>query len=222
MIKSVIFDWNGTLLADTQPVVIACNKICEKYAKQPLTVSRYREIMDVPVTSFYLAHGFTQDELNKCGHDFQATFLKYYEPLADKARLRKGVRHTLNWLLNRGIDIVLVSNHVQKLIEKQLVRLGIDHFFSHVYGNNKETIILTSRTKAGKMISYIERKQYRKDEVINVGDAPEEIHMAHEAGVMSVAITEGYYTTKRLQAEKPDYIITNMMQLINIILRINR
>ena len=221
MIRSVIFDWNGTLLADTMPAVTAFNKICKKYGKAPITLQRYRHVMDIPVRQVYLQNGFTEEELKNFGSDFQATFLEHYEPLADKARLRRGARHTLNWLVNHGFDVVLISNHVQELIEKQLARLNIDHFFSHVYGNHEATKILTSRTKGDKMIEYIKRKKLSKDEVINVGDAPEEIHMARAAGVMSVAITDGFYAAKRLRAEKPDYMITNMMQLVNIVQRIN-
>lgn len=220
MIRSVIFDWNGTLLADTRPAVFAFNKICEKYNKPQITLRKYREFMEIPVRNLYLQHGFTEEQMSRFGKDFQAMFIEQYEPLADKARLRKGARHTLNRLLNKGIDIVLISNHVQGLIEKQLTRLGIDQFFSHVYGNEQATKILTGRTKGDKMMTYIKRKGYSKAEVINVGDAPEEIHMARAAGVMSVAITDGFYTRKRLEAEKPDYLITNMMQLINIIERI--
>ena len=222
MIKCVVFDWNGTLLADTTQAVVAFNEICKKFNKPTIDVKRYRNTMDIPVRELYLQNGFTNQEVDKHGQEIQGLFIKHYSPLENKARLRKGVRHTLNWLLNEGIDIVLISNHLQDRVELQLVRLKIDNFFSHVYCNSKNTKVLKGRFKGNQMIEYLKRRGYKKDEVINVGDAPEEIHMAHDAEVMSVAITDGFYSLKRIKKEKPDYIITNMEQVINIVKRANR
>jgi phosphoglycolate phosphatase-like HAD superfamily hydrolase len=222
MIKCVVFDWNGTLLADTKQAVDAFNKICKDFNKRPISIKKYRDTMDIPVIELYLKNGFTEKEIRTNGKKIQALFLKYYSPKEDKARLRKGVRHTLNWLLNKGIDIVLISNHNQDRVERQLSRLKIDTFFSHVFCNTNNIKVLNRRFKGDKMIEYVKRQGYKKNEVINVGDAPEEVHMARDAEVMSVAISEGFYSTKRIKLEKPDYIITHMEQLINIVNRTNK
>ena len=98
MIKSVIFDWNDTLLADTKQAVQAFNEICKEFGKSSISVNKYRDTMDIPVRELYLQNGFSDEEIDKHGQKIQAVFIKHYSPLEDKARLRKGVRHTLNWL----------------------------------------------------------------------------------------------------------------------------
>ncbi|MBU6389618.1 HAD hydrolase-like protein [Patescibacteria group bacterium] len=59
-------------------------------------------------------------------------------------------------------------------------------------------------------------------EVLIVGDSMEEIEIAHSTGSVSVAITNGYYSTRRLKAVNPDYLIDNLIQLEDIIDTINR
>jgi phosphoglycolate phosphatase len=62
------------------------------------------------------------------------------------------------------------------------------------------------------------RKQgCKKDEVIIIGDSPEEIEVGKAAGIKTVAITGGYYSTARLKASKPDFLISNLKELIGIV-----
>ena len=222
MIKSVIFDWNGTLLADTNQSVETFNIICKQFGKTPITKSRFKNSVDIPVRNFYLENGFSAEELEKNGNEYQSIFHENYERLAKTARLRRGARHTLDWLLTAGVDMVLISNHTQSGVEEQVTRLGIDRFFSHIYANEKGNQVLIGRNKFHKMTSYLDRHTFKKNEVINVGDAPEEVHMAKEAGIISVAITDGFYATHRLRKEKPNYIITNFLKLIDIVKELNK
>ena len=46
-----------------------------------------------------------------------------------------------------------------------------------------------------------------------IGDSVEEIHIAREQGLISVAITGGCVSEKRLRAEKPDYVIHALTEL---------
>ena len=51
-----------------------------------------------------------------------------------------------------------------------------------------------------------------------VGDSVEEIHIARDQGLISVAITGGCVSERRLRAEDPDYVIHTLHELKPIML----
>ncbi len=222
MIRVVYFDWNGTLLADTQTVVDVVNKVTQKHKKGRLTKRRYQEIFNIPASELYKKMGFSEEEIKSHMKDIQQNFHKHYEPVASRTRLRTGARNVLNWLMNEGIDMVLASNHTRSGIDSQLDRLKLDQFFSFSSTNPDGNTASVKRTKGEKIKKHMLRHRYKPHEAIIVGDTPEEIHIGKEIGMYTVAITEGFSTKKRLKAEKPDKIITNLLQLIEIVKKLNK
>ena len=50
-IKLVAFDWNGTILADTQ-AVLACDRFAlQQIGEKPITLKQLQENFDIPVTN---------------------------------------------------------------------------------------------------------------------------------------------------------------------------
>ena len=60
MIKLVAFDWNGTLLADTKPVVDADNVVLKKLGLKPITVSQFRNAFTIPLIEYYANLGIDE------------------------------------------------------------------------------------------------------------------------------------------------------------------
>ncbi|MBS3050704.1 MAG: hypothetical protein J4400_00960 [Candidatus Aenigmarchaeota archaeon] len=54
MIRLVAWDWNGTLLADTQACMDAGNHVIRAYGGVPLPRGRYAAEFDFPSVEFYL------------------------------------------------------------------------------------------------------------------------------------------------------------------------
>jgi len=60
-------------------------------------------------------------------------------------------------------------------------------------------------------------KKHKKDDIIIVGDSLEEIEIGKNLGIKTVAITNGYVSTARLKAAKPDFLINTLTELIDIV-----
>ncbi len=210
------------MLADTEASLAADNHVLEVFGGKPVSLKTYRETIIIPSLTFYTMHGVSEKELAGNPEKWGKVFHEFYEERAAKCRSRKGAKKLLQWLNSKNIGPVILSNHTMEGIELQLKRLGIERFFLQVLANPAKTASLVERNKQKKLANYIETNNYKKDEAIIIGDSPEEIEMGKSVGIRTIAITHGYYSTARLKASKPDFLINNLLELAKIIQKIEK
>lgn len=220
MIKLVVFDWNGTLLSDTAYALEGANRVLESIGGKRITLSHYRETSNIPVIKFYQAHGLTEEEFRRLSPKTTKIFESFYLSKVIKSRTRSGARELLKWLKTHRIRSIILSNHDVEGIKTQLNRLNLGDF-DEILANSIMHEALY-KGKGDRLGEYIRRKKLDPKEVLGVGDSPEDIEIAKGLGLTSVAIKEGVYSTKRLIQSKPDYLISNLGELIEIVDAINK
>ncbi len=217
MIKLVAFDWNGTLLSDTKPVVDADNMVLKKLGLPPITVSQFRDIFAVPLAEYYAACGVGRELYLKRSREVEGWFHAAYEERAKRVRTRSGARQLLHWLEERKIASVIFSNHTYEGIHFQLQRLDIAQYFSEVLARDIHNGPVEKRIKGPKLEAYIEAHNYKKSEVLIVADGIEEIEIAKTLGISCATITGGYTSAARLKGASPDFLIHSLIGLEKII-----
>ncbi len=222
MIKLIVFDWNGTLLADTLASVESANQVLKKLGRdEPLSVKQYRETITLPIVEFYASHGFDRGYLKKSSVLIQETFHGHYARRAAKTRTRKGARKTLSWLKANGIESIILSNHLVTAINLRLENFRLAHLFSEVLANSDVHTVWKEKNKLRKLQNYLAVKGFAPAEVMLVGDSTEEIEIARYLGLKSVAITDGFYSLKRLKSSSPDFIIGSLSELVGVVKKSN-
>ncbi len=217
MIKLVAFDWNGTLFSDTQACFETDNHVLKVLGGRPVTLKEFRETITIPSIDFYVNHGVDRKFFLETPHKWGELFHPLYEKRVSKCRSRSGARELLSWLGERGIKSIVFSNHSVDGIDSQLKRLKLKGHVSALLANTDLNKSNRERNKLQKIKDYVQAGGYKKQEVLIVGDSPEEAEIARELNIKSVLITEGYYSTQRLRAAKPDYLVNNLTELIGII-----
>jgi phosphoglycolate phosphatase len=218
MVKLVAFDWNGTIIADTQICLNIENIILKEYNKKPLTLKRYQEIFDVPITKMYRDLGFSKGIYLGKKEELAEAFHTRYEPLINNCRTRANTKQLLIWLHKNQIRSIILSNHTTVRINEQLKRLKLEKYFQEVLANDHKGIVYSERNKAHKLKLYMEENKLLPKEVLLIGDTIEEIEISQDVGgAISVALTGGYCSTKRLKAAKPDFLINNLKRVVDII-----
>ena len=215
MVELVAFDWNGTLLADTQACMDAGNHVIETFGGEPLPRKRYTEVFDFPAVDFYCAQGADREALLAPGSP--RVFHDFYEPRASKCRTRRGAREVLSWLNDNAIDSVILSNHMQDAIITQLQRLGIDGYIAEVLANTELIDSQSGKNKIERMVDYLSRANHDPADAAIVGDSPEDIEIGKTLGMATIAITDGYFSTPRLRASNPDYLVSNLAKIVHIL-----
>ena len=217
MIKLVVFDWNGTLIADTLACCEANNYILKHYGGKKVSLKVYKETNIIPAIDFYVDHGCDRLYLIQESKKIGEVFHKYYEDRALKIRTRKNAHKLLKWLFDHKIESLILSNHTVSGIEKHFDRLKIKKYISGIIANQDLDASIIGRNKGEKLKIYLKKRKLKKEEVMIIGDSPEEVEIGKQIGIKTVAITNGYYSTNRLVKSKPDYLISNLEALIKII-----
>lgn len=216
MIKLVVFDWNGTLFADSFAIAIAANQQLAALGQGPQTLAFYREHFDIPLINLFHKVGLSTDEVRANPQKIADIFHEFYEPMAARARTRRGARVILQTLQQKNIAKVILSNHPLEDIQFQLNRLGLSSYFELVLANELRGMAYLNG-KQERLSTYLQQQHFKPAEVLIIGDTLEEIRIGKALGLHTVAITDGYASRKRLKAAQPDYIIHKLADLAPIL-----
>lgn len=221
MIKLVVFDWNGTLIADTFACMETYNHVLDIFGGKEVNLKTFRSTVIYPVIDFYIKHGCKRKELLQNSKKLGEIFHAYYESRVSKLRTRKNARKLLKWLYQHNIESIILSNHTEGGIKSQLQRLRIEKYFSIVLANIALDSFMKRRNKKEKLEHYLGQNKLKTSEVIIIGDSKEELEMGKHIGIKTVAITNGFSTASQLKRGNPDYLIDNLKQLITFVEKTN-
>lgn len=128
-IRAVCWDWNGTLLDDTEICREVMNAVLREHDLEPFPdVGAYRSVFRFPIRDFYGSVGLGEDR-------FVSAATAYLEMLATRvgeARLHDDAHTTLSAVRERGIRQVLASATVAEALSQQMAPYGLDDAFEEV------------------------------------------------------------------------------------------
>lgn len=203
MIKHWIFDWSGTVVDDLGLVISATNHVLEKYGKPAMDRETFRREFCLPYVGFYKKHlpGENLEEL-------EALFREGFGISEVKVCVLPFAREFLELLKARDCKIYVLSSMCELAFAKQVVDLGLDHFFEETYAG-----VLDKREVIGKMM---ETHRMGQADTVFVGDMTHDIETAHHAGIMSVGVLTGYNHAEVLAASEPSILVKNLSLLKNV------
>ncbi|NLW14936.1 MAG: HAD family hydrolase [Erysipelothrix sp.] len=145
-------------------------------------------------------------------------FLDMYRKLFLKKRMKEAglfgdVLSTLNYLRNKNSRLFLISNNSHAETMKKLKLLGIESYFVDVVGSDT----LTSYKPHPLPVEHlVEMYDLRKKHLFMVGDAPNDIKMAHAAHIKSCAILTGVSSYEKFELENPSYIFERISSITKL------
>jgi phosphoglycolate phosphatase len=215
--QSVIFDWNGTLLADTALCLRTTNQTLALFGVKPVTMARYRQEYTMPLNQMYIAFGCDPQEIQERNAELVAAWGAYYNEHKNSLRLRRGAKETVHHIKERGHKVAILSNYTTPDIISKAMRHDMAHHFDAVLANHPDEAanVMLKRSKGERLKAFVETHEIQK--ALLVGDTPEEIEIAHAYGYLGVALTDGVCSTARLGAAKPDFMIRSLTEMPEIV-----
>ena len=106
--KSVIWDWNGTLLDDSWLCVEVLNSLLNEIGAKEISINEYRDNFEFPVINFYKYLQFKTDPKNfkKISHKFIA---RYEARCLKECKLHPEVGDTLMKISDMGVSQFILS-----------------------------------------------------------------------------------------------------------------
>lgn len=209
MIKAVIYDFDGTLIETLKVSFDAYNSALSR-----------------------LGINATEEEIiNKCFNKLDSEvaksfnislelFSKYYKEATIKgyknAELYPNVISTFKEIKKLGISVAIGTSKDMNKIAEVLDRIKIKEYCEVIITND------SGLRKKPEIFSEVCKKlKIKPEEVIIVGDAENDLDAANNINAKSVLFYpkshEKYYRLKNLNKFKPDFIIKNHNEIINIL-----
>ncbi len=194
MINTIIWDWNGTLLNDTD-ICIASMNIMLKSRKLPsLTKERYRQIFAFPVRNYYLEAGFDFDQES---FDIVAMeFMDLYFDRLSQADIFEDTKQALRTFQEMNILQVLISAMEHEALVSSVKEKGLFDCFDHISGIHDHF----ASGKAENAKKTMNQLNPDLSNTILIGDTIHDFEVAQELGVECLLVSRGHQSEERLNA----------------------
>jgi phosphoglycolate phosphatase len=192
-ILHIIWDWNGTLLDDTQASVNSVNKMLSDRGLPLLSAERYREIFGFPVSGFYRQIGFVLED-----EDWNAMAVEFHDLLLSDAStaLHHNARETLACLQRRGLPQSVLSASKQSILDTMLQRFELNGYFSWTRGI--DNLYGDSKMSVGSAL--MDEIALDPGNILIVGDSLHDYEVAAALGAHCVLVACGHQSRRRLAA----------------------
>lgn len=206
----IIWDFNGTLLNDTQ-VCVDCMNIMLRERKLPiLSIGRYREIFTFPVREYYLSLGFDfeQEPFEIPAHQF----IDLYRIHLASSPLHEGTRQILEDFKNAGTRQFILSAMEHDFLIETLRLKGIMDYFEQVAGIENH-LADGKLDMARRLISSLEA---RPEDIVMIGDTVHDLEVARGSGIRCILVAHGHQSYERLK-KLGCTVVKNFKQLLEVI-----
>ena len=190
--KTIIWDWNGTLLNDVQVSFDCLNYILKKYDKPPVpTVDAYRGIFGFPVKDYYARAGIDGELFNEVAPLWMDAYMKN----EFSCGLQPGAREALDAFRAAGFRQVILSASKRENLLCQIARFNILPYFDAVLGLSH--IYATSKEGIGK--DWMAQSRTDPADCVMLGDTLHDADVARALGCRCVLVCGGHQLPATLQ-----------------------
>ena len=197
----VVWDWNGTLLDDTQAALDTLNVMLARRGGRPVAMDFYRDHFAFPVKPFYKSIGVCLEN-----EDWDALAREYHDIYARQPkRLNAEAIAALERAKAAGARQAIISALRQDLLDAATAASGVAAYMDLVYGvDNLDGASKLDRAR--ELLKAVAPSGGAAGEPIDVclvGDALHDKEVADALGIRCVLCAQGSHAAWRLRAVAP-------------------
>jgi phosphoglycolate phosphatase len=191
--KSVLWDFNGTLIDDLSQVLRSVNPQLAKRGLPTLTEAAYRDVFGFPVEEYYVRIGL--DVQTESMSRLSQEFFDNYAPGLWDCPLHDGVLDVLERLNALSMRQFVLSAMEETLLRSMVEHLGIAPYFEGVFG----LAHLEGDSKVSRGQQLLEAYAIEPSTTLLIGDTDHDAHVADVLGLTAALIAKGHQSLERLR-----------------------
>lgn len=186
-IKTIVWDWNGTILADVEICLTTINTLLTRH-NYPLIsdIDAYKSKFCFPIIEYYRNVGIDFDRTPF--DDMANEFMDIYHTLSVSCPLQPHSCETLEALQKSGLEQILLSASLQQHLEMQVARYPLKNYFNQLLGI--QDIFAKSKLQLAK--DFVSSYKYQPDEILFIGDSVHDFEVASSCGCGCVLYSQGH------------------------------
>ena len=207
-IRTILFDLDGTLIDTNELIIASFTHTIEQYAGRPYTREEILDFIGPPL----------RESLAKVNPDKVEEMVETYrkhniENHNSYVKAYDGVVETIQTLKDQGYKLGIVTTKMRNTVQMGLELTNLDGLF--------ETVITLDDVSNAKphpepIVKALNNLDAQASEALMVGDNTHDIEAGQNAGTKTAGVAWTVKGRKVLDDLNPDYMLTNMRELLEI------
>lgn len=212
--KTILWDWNGTLLDDVETALAVNNEIFPIFGLAPLgDLADYHKVFRFPIRDYYRDVGVTDELFDDVAQAWSAGYMKKSEGCC----LQKGALEALEAFSKAGLSQVILSASKREHLHEQIARFPIGQYFDDALGLSH--IYATSKVELAR--DYLKTQNLEPREALFLGDTLHDAEVAKAIGCDCMLIARGHQARETLETAGVP-ILNDLCEATQYILNLNR
>ena len=207
-IDAVLFDWDGTLVSSADVTFRCFESVFGGYGI-PFDRAAYAATYSPNWHRTYTAVGLPEDRWSEADARWVERYGRETIPLID------GARHAVDRLAQAGLIVALVTSGDRGRVMRELDAHGLDRVFSVVVCG-PDTAHKKPHPEA--LLLALERLGVAPRRAVYVGDSPEDVEMARNAGAWSIGVPGGFPNAAALERSRPDLLAACLADAVDVLI----
>lgn len=207
---TILWDWNGTLVADVPHVVRMNNQTLARFGYRPTTEAEYRAKFRHPVQDYYRDLGVTDEDFPRIAAAWNQAYVDGF----DCVPLNRGAAEAVRSFREAGYRQVIISaSQVDQL------RAQVEHFpalrgmFDEVLGLDNQLAV----SKVHLAVAYLQRTGDKAEDCVFLGDTTHDAETAGAIGCRCFLIEGGHQERSVLDTAKNATILPSLMDAVRML-----
>ncbi|HZH71811.1 MAG TPA: HAD hydrolase-like protein [Mariniphaga sp.] len=206
-LKTIIWDWNGTLLNDLDICISCINALLKARDLPLLDIDQYKEVFAFPIRDYYSSIGFdfTYEDFEVPAREF----IELYEQGVTECQLHPASTEVLTHFRNKGMRQFVLSAMHQTMLQETLLHNNIIHYFESFSGLNNHYAV----SKVARGLELFKIFPIDKNTACMIGDTIHDYQVAQALEIKCVLIADGHQSKQRLESTGAT-VFNNLAELI--------
>ena len=212
--KLIMLDFDGTTACTVPAIYYSAHKMLQKYGYDISKQVVYDNFALAMAESFrcYTGVDFDDETVEQMIVEYNIIYKEEGEALVE---LFDGVIETLDKLTKAGVKVVITSNNIRPVLNRQVAKQGIAEYIDDIV-----SVEDVENVKPAPDIALVALQRYniKPEEALVVGDATLDMDMGREAGCHLCGVSFGSHSPEMLRERGAMYIIDHFSELEKIVL----
>ena len=206
--KTLIWDFNGTIIDDTQLCLdIERQMLQERGLRSDFTVEEYKELFCFPVIDYYYKIGYTFE--NETYEEVSVEFNDLYDRGFHTVPLVEGFEEKIQEAVAKGYKNVILSASRHDALVDQCRKLHIDHYFLEILGIDNSL----AHSKIDMAKQWMIRSGVSPTDCLYIGDTIHDMETAQALSIDNYILAACGHQSYQVLKEKTDRVVHSLKEV---------